>query len=67
MFKDSSIFERTKMKKKNLQQVYGYIYASMYNITVYTRFFALDKDWDFISVNLHRHSNIQGMYNLFFF
>lgn len=34
---------------------------------MYTRFFSLDKDWDFISVNLHRHSNIQDIYNLTFF
>lgn len=40
-FKDSSIIERTKMKKKNLQQVYGYIYASMYNITMCIQDFLL--------------------------
>lgn len=53
-------------KKKSTTSIWVHICQYVQYYYVYTRFFALDKDWDFISVNLHRHSNIQGMYNLIF-
>lgn len=56
------------MKKKIYCSIWVHIcqYVQYYYVCIQD-FFALDKDWDFISVNLHRHSNIQGMYNLIYF